>query len=213
MKKEDLVRKFDKQVQMYEHNKNNAAMNAWRKKLLQSANGKVLEVAVGVGSNFPMYPDHVTEITAVDFSPEMLKQAQKSAMDAGLHATMILEDVEKVEFPDQSFDTVVSTCSLCGYSDPVQVLKKLNRWCRDDGQILLLEHGISSNPIYATLQKTFSPLAYRMSGCHYDRDIMAIVKEAGISVIKTEHYWHDIIHLIWAKPNRTSSRQHPTNEI
>ena len=42
-------------------------------------------------------------------------------------------------FPDQCFDTVVDTFGLCSYDDPVAVLKEMQRVCKPDGKILLLE--------------------------------------------------------------------------
>ena len=48
---------------------------SWRKKLWAKAEGHhILEVGVGTGKNFAYYPPKA-QVTAVDFSPAMLKQA------------------------------------------------------------------------------------------------------------------------------------------
>ncbi len=130
----------------------------------------------------------------------MIGIARKVAMKHEIEAEFVVEDVEKLSFPENSFDTVVSTLSLCSYFDPVTVLNQMNRWCRKDGQILLLEHGLSSYFSISLLQKGLNPLAHRMSGCHYNRDIMKMVEQSDIQIEKSERYWLDIIHLIWARP-------------
>lgn len=201
LNRSDLVRKFDKQARLYEKKRKKQAQKKWRQKLIRSAKGKVLEVAVGAGANFPFYGPDV-KITAVDFSPEMLKKAKEAAQEYGIEAEFIQADIENLSFASDSFDTVVSTLSLCGYEDPIQVLNQFNRWCKKDGRILLMEHGISSNFVLASLQKALDPLAYRLVGCHQNRDIMHIIQSSKIVLEKTESYWTDMVHLIWAKPGK-----------
>lgn len=201
MDQTELIRKFDAQARMYEKKRKKQELGAWRKKLLRAASGKVLEVAVGAGANFPFYDPDV-EITAVDFSGEMLKKAREAAREHGLKAEFIQADLESVEFSPDSFDTVVSTLSLCGYQDPIRVLNQCSGWCKKDGRILLMEHGISNNAVIASLQKALDPLAYRMIGCHHNRDMMQIIQSSGIVVEKVERYWAGMIHLIWARPDK-----------
>lgn len=141
-------------------------------------------------------------MTAVDISPEMLKKAKEAAGEYGIDAEFLLSDVEQLDFPPDSFDTVVSFGSLCIYRDPVGVLNRFNQWCKKDGTILLGEHGISSNAVVATFQKWLNPLFYRLTGCHQTRDIMHIVHESGLTVIRAEHAWADTVHLVWAKPSK-----------
>jgi ubiquinone/menaquinone biosynthesis C-methylase UbiE len=198
--RQDLIRKFDKQARLYEKRRKKQAQGKWRRKLISAAKGKVLEVAVGAGANFPFY-GHGLEITAVDFSPEMLRKAKEAAAEYRLRADLILSDVERLDFPPESFDTVVSTLSLCSYEDPVRVLSRFNRWCKRDGRILLMEHGVSSAYPLAWLQKVLNPLAYRWVGCHQNRDIMDIIRSSGILVERAEHLWAGTIHLVWARPN------------
>jgi ubiquinone/menaquinone biosynthesis C-methylase UbiE len=201
VKRSDLIRTFDRQARWYEKKRRRQELKAWRQKLLHTAKGNVLEVAVGAGANFPYYPPDAL-VTAVDFSPEMLKKAKQAADECGMRATFIQSDVESLNFPPDSFDTVVSTLSLCGYDDPCHVLSLFNRWCKKDGRILLMEHGISSNPALAVLQKALDPLAYRLIGCHQKRDMMRIIQSSGICIEKAEHYFANVVHLVWAKPNK-----------
>ncbi|MGV7660190.1 class I SAM-dependent methyltransferase, partial [Mycobacterium kansasii] len=76
MNKQSLIRKFNKQAAIYERNTRQRRLGEWRQRLLEDVEGSVLEVAVGAGANFPFYPRDKVNVTAVDFSPEMLSRAR-----------------------------------------------------------------------------------------------------------------------------------------
>lgn len=199
MNDEKRVRKFDKQARMYAKRRKNLTEKAWRERLIHYAKGEVLEVGVGAGANFPFYPKDVV-ITAVDFSKEMLNRAKEAAIECGVNAKFIQSDIESLDFPDHSFDTIVSTLTLCSYADPIAVLNKFNRWVRADGQILLMEHGISSNRIIRSLQLTLDPLFFKLVGCHQNRDLDQLFQLSRLDIFKSERYFMDMVHLVWARP-------------
>lgn len=203
MKKEKLIKKYDSQVSMYENNRNNPTVAGWREKLIKSAYGNVLEVGVGVGANFPYYnKQKVSEIIGVDFSKEMIKSAEQQTRINQLHVHFIHQDVDTLTLPSNSFDSIVSTLTLCSYPDPVKTLNKYNDWCQEDGAVLFLEHGLSSNRLLSMTQKVVDPLYRRVSGCHCDRDILKIMETSKLEVKHIEQYWSGMVSLIWAKPNK-----------
>jgi ubiquinone/menaquinone biosynthesis C-methylase UbiE len=194
-----LIRKFNKQAAMYERNSRQRYIGRWRQRLLQDVSGQVLEVAVGAGANLPFYQRDKVELTAVDFSPEMLSRARQFAVELGIHATFLEHDIETLELPERSFDCVVSTLSLCGYEDPLEALRRMNRWAKPGGRVYLLEHGVSANRLIGLAQHLANPAARRISGCHFNRDILRIVKDSPLKVLRSERYWNGIVHLIWAQ--------------
>src|SRR5690625_3953479 len=122
MDRQSLIKKFDKQAKKYDKRRKNGQDYTFRQRIFQEAKGKVLEVAIGSGLNFPFYNRDI-ELTGLDFSHEMLKTAQNAAKDYPFKTTLIQKDVETVEFDECSFDTIISSGSLCAYQDPVHVLK------------------------------------------------------------------------------------------
>lgn len=202
MNKEKLIHKFDKQSKMYERRRKHKTEQKWRKTLIGSAKGKVLEVAVGAGANFHFYPKDV-EVTAVDFSSEMLSKAKESASENGVRATFIQSDIESLSYPENSFDTIVSTLSFCGYENPISVLESFNTWCKPDGQILLMEHGLSSNRLLLATQKILDPVFLQVIGCHLDRDMVEVLAQSKVRVQRLERYMFNTVHLVWASPNKT----------
>lgn len=199
MEKERLVRIFDRQAERYEKNKEPSNLRMWRRNLLSQAEGEVLELAVGAGANFPYYPSGV-KVTAADFSEEMLAGARKKASAYNIEAEWICMDIEKMDFAAHSFDTIVSTLSFCCYENPLEMLKKIQHWCKPEGKILLLEHGISSNIMVSGAQRVLNPLLFKMIGCHHTRDILKLVRDSGLNVHKSESHWLNMFHIIWASP-------------
>lgn len=206
MEKERLVRVFDRQAAKYESNKESSNLTKWRRALLSQAEGEVLELAVGAGANFPYYPPDVN-ITAADFSKEMLAAARKKAANYNIQAKWVCADIEKLEFEPDSFDTIVSTLSFCCYENPSEMLKKIQCWCKPDGKILLFEHGKSSNIFVSGAQRVLNPLLYKMIGCHQTRDILNLVHESGLAVQRAESHWLNMFHMIWASPEKGFSCQ------
>ena len=160
-----------------------------RADMLGSANGRVLEVAVGTGLNLPKYKfRQVSKLVAIDLSPGMLVQAKAKASALALDGAQIefaTMDVENLEFPDASFDTVVDTFSLCVFPDPVAALKEMRRVCKPGGRILLLENSVSDNAVLAAYQKATAPLVAKVGGkgCFYDQDPAALAAAAGLRVV------------------------------
>ncbi|NQX46074.1 class I SAM-dependent methyltransferase [Paenibacillus tritici] len=201
MDQERLIRIFDRQATDYDRKREDPQQQRWRRNLISDAKGDVLELAVGAGANFPFYPRGV-RITAADFSGAMVEKARQAARHYHLDANCICADMEDMSFPAQSFDTVVSTLSMCSYKNPLGMLEKINRWCKPDGTILLMEHGIGSNFMVSTLQRALNPLLYRIYGCHHTRDILGLVRESGMLIQRAERYSLNMVHLIWAAPQQ-----------
>ncbi len=189
---------FDKHARMYEKRRNKTTIDTkLRKKLLADACGDILELSAGTGTNFPLY-QKATSVTAVDFSQEMIRYAKAAAEEVSYKCTIIQEDVEKLAFETNQFDTVVSTLSMCSYPHPEFVLEQMARWCKPGGQILLFEHGISSNKVAARLQKKLDPILSEKIGCHVDRDIIQLVTNSSLHINRIEHHLLGTFHLIWA---------------
>lgn len=179
------------------------ALAKWRKKLLQHAYGDVLEVGIGTGANFNFYNRNtVSSVTGIDFSSEMLKIAKKIAHQLHINSQFIQVDVDELELEHNSYDCIVSTLTLCSYPNPIATLNKFNNWCRKDGIILLMEHGLSTNPILSFSQNMVNPIFKKIAGCHCNRNIQALIEQSNLHLEHTESYWKNIINLIRAQPTK-----------
>ena len=176
----------------------------YRKLLLNEAKGKTLEVAVGAGANFSFYPSTI-ELTAVDFSPILLKIAEESAKENKLDVCFIQSDVESLSFEENTFDTIVSTLTLCAYTDPVKVLKSFNKWCKPQGKILLLEHGLGSNKVLNWILNKIDNWNFRKNGCHINLDVGKTILQSGLIIEEMETVILDTHYLIKARPFKNSA--------
>ncbi|WP_148883242.1 class I SAM-dependent methyltransferase [Thermococcus aciditolerans] len=110
-----------------------------RRKAAGYAAGRVLEIGVGTGFMLPYYPEDI-ELHAIDAVPEMLEVAKKKAKELGLNASFYVMDAERLEFSDESFDTVVSAFVFCTVPNPENAMKEIHRVLKPGGRVILLEH-------------------------------------------------------------------------
>ena len=158
------------------------------------------------GRNFGYYPKG-TKLTATDCSPAMVEVARSKAGECEASSVDVrVEDVQArkgMGFKSGSFDTVVDTFGLCSYEDPVAALREMARVCKrgdQRGKILLIEHGRSESHAWLTniLDKHARPHAAKW-GCYWNRDIVGIVKEAGLTIVQRHEFHFGTTQLIVAE--------------
>lgn len=177
----------------------------FRRQLVASAHGRVLEIGIGTGRNLPYYPRDC-EITGVDISPKMLEAAAQRAAQLGLTVELLQMDAHELRFPSARFDTVVSSLSLCTMIDPVKALTEMSRVSVPNGRILLLEHGRSRYGWVCCLLDLLAPRQIGKYGCHPNRNILALVQAADLVVLQVErHFLGGILQLIRARPPRSGT--------
>jgi len=169
-----------------------------RRALLREARGKVLDIGIGTGKNLTYYPKSC-RITGVDYTPAMLAIARERAKRLERKINFSVMDAERLKFDKGRFDTVVDTLGLCTYPNPTRALQEMKRVCKQDGQILLLEHGESSNRVIRWLQQKVKKKQLERLGCHVDRDILRLVDKAGLRVTEKKRAFFGVFFLIKAK--------------
>ncbi|MBQ8095066.1 MAG: methyltransferase domain-containing protein [Clostridia bacterium] len=97
---------------------------------------KVLECACGTGLLTRVIAEKCSSLTATDFAPKMLKQAEKNC-SAFRNITFCQADITALNYPDDSFDQVVAGNVIHLMGDPVAVLAELNRVCKTDGELII----------------------------------------------------------------------------
>lgn len=169
-----------------------------RKKLwAQAAGPDILEVGVGTGKNFPFYPGEA-RITAIDFSPKMLDQARRKRDRKQLAVDLALMDVESLSYASNSFDTVIASFVFCSVPQPRKGLKELHRVLKPGGQLLLLEHVLSSNKVLAAMMNFLNPLVVRAVGANINRQTVKNVQACPFRNVFVDPASGDMIKLIRA---------------
>lgn len=174
----------------------------WRKRLwTRVTTGRILEVGVGTGKNFPYHPPGA-EVTGIDLSERMLALAQRRAEKSGYALDLRQMDTQQLDFPNHTFDTAVATFVFCSVPDAERGLRELARVVKPDGYIILLEHVRIDRPaIIGKLMDWLDPLVVRVMGAHINRRTVETVQRAGLVVEQVENLApQGLVKLIIAHP-------------
>ncbi len=156
---------------------------------LAEVRGEILEIGFGTGLNLPHYPASVRRLTTVDPNPGMGRMALRRVAASGIQVDHRRIGGEAMPFADASFDYAVSTWTLCSIAEVEQALSEIRRVLRPGGRFVLLEHGLSSDPGVARWQRRLNPLEGLVAdGCRLDRDIEALVRQAGFADVHLEKF-------------------------
>ena len=164
-----------------------------RKEIIAECHGRVLEIGIGTGSNLPHYGSDVTEIVGIEPEKAMLDRAAKTAATQSLRIplTLAVGDAQALDFPDESFDTVLMCLVLCTIPDPLKALQEAWRVLKPNGRLLFLEHVRSPQASVARWQDKATPVWRHLGcGCHLNRDTAAALKNAGFHFEKLRRYDH-----------------------
>jgi len=178
---------------------NRAFTGRYRRALFGDATGRVLDVACGVGTN-AQYLTGDTEYVGIDISDAVLTEARQRLDDTPRETTLYEMDAQNLDFPDDSFDTVISSLSTCTFPDPVTALSEMARVCAPDGRILLLEHGRSSVGAIAWFQDWRADAHFEKHSCRWNQDPLAVVAESPLTAAESSSASLGIITAIEATP-------------
>ncbi len=155
-----------------------------RVKVVPKAQGRVLELGIGMGLNLRFYDaTKVSEVLGVDPSPELRAVAEAAERDPALKVRVDDGTAEALPFEDKSFDTVVCTFTLCSVCTPAQALAEARRVLKPAGAFLFCEHGLAPDPGIARWQRRIEPVWKRIAGgCHLTRPVTRAIEAAGFKV-------------------------------
>lgn len=163
-----------------------------REELLSEVGGEVLEIGFGTGLNLAYYTPKVSRLTSIDVNPGVHRLAEKRLQNSVIATTHTVLNGERLPMADASFDAVVSTWTLCSIANIGQALLEVRRVLRPEGRFFFVEHGLSPDPAVARWQHRLTPVQKVLAdGCHLDRDMLALVREAGFSQINARQFLAD----------------------
>lgn len=154
-----------------------------REKVVPLAEGRVLELGCGSGTNFAMYDvSKVDTLFALEPSPGMVTKARRTAgaLGIGPRIEFLETGAEAIPLEDNSIDTAVITFVLCTIPDWQAALAETRRVLKPGGRILFSEHGLAPDEKVAKWQRRIEPVWKPLAGgCHLTRDISKLLTEGG----------------------------------
>ncbi|MDH3208303.1 MAG: class I SAM-dependent methyltransferase [Gemmatimonadota bacterium] len=169
----------------------------FKRELFGKAEGRTLLVAAGTGLDFKYLPAHI-EVTAIDFSPVMLSYAERRMGESAAPLELVQADVTELEFEDESFDTVLTSCTFCSVPDAVKGLKQLRRVLRGPGRLLMFEHVRPRLPYLGLMMDLMNPLV-RLIGPEINRRTADNVRAAGFRLTREYNVFLDMVKLFEAE--------------
>ena len=165
----------------------------YRRAVLADAVGSVLEIGFGTGLNLAYYPQgQVEKITTIDVNPGMNKLAQKRIAASSIEVDFQVLNGEKLSMADDTFDTVVSTWTLCSIKQVETAIAEIHRVLKPGGKFLFIEHGLSNEPNIQTWQHRITPIQKVIGdGCHLDRPIRLLIAKQFSNLDVQEFYSPD----------------------
>jgi phosphatidylethanolamine/phosphatidyl-N-methylethanolamine N-methyltransferase len=144
---------------------------------------RILEVGVGTGLSLPLYPRQA-RVSGIDISAEMLQRARARKARAKLDQVVELRvmNAERMDFPDDSFDKVVAMYVASVVPHPARMLEEMRRVCKPGGELFIVNHFHSTNPVVGGMESLLAPLS-RLLGFHPDMDLDGFVRETGLEVV------------------------------
>jgi ubiquinone/menaquinone biosynthesis C-methylase UbiE len=181
-------------VRFYRRNRRSAVKrgeNEHRRRVLEGLMGVVVELGAGDGANFPLYPDTVSEVIAVEPEPRFRAQANEVAREATVPIRVQPGTAEDLPVKDASVDAVLASLVLCTVPDQQAALTEAHRVLRPGGELRFYEHvHADRQPLRAILEIADRSRIWPTigGGCHPTRDTLSAIKDAGFTVERCEKF-------------------------
>ncbi|MGO4597384.1 class I SAM-dependent methyltransferase [Terrabacter sp. 2RAF25] len=163
--------------------------------------GEVLELGFGSGNNIGLYPVEVTRVIAVEPSDVGWGLGAEARAGSPIPIERGGLDGQRLDLPDASVDSVLSTLTLCTIPDAAAALSEVRRVLRPGGALHFLEHGLSPDEGIRRWQTRLEPLQKRVfDGCHLTRPIDELVEQSGLVIEQVDRAYLPLPKLMrpWA---------------
>ena len=162
-----------------------------REKVVPLAEGKVLEIGIGSGLNLPFYDKtKVDEIWGLDPSEELSEMARAVAIQEGMEVNFISSGAEEIPLPDDHFDSVLITYTMCTIPEVMRANTEIRRVLKNQGKMIFCEHGAAPDDNIRKWQKRINPFwGIIAGGCNIDRNIPSLIQDSGFDIIEIEEMY------------------------
>ena len=161
-----------------------------RARVCAGLTGEVMELGFGSGLNLGHYPPAVTKVVAVEPSDVAWQLSEQRRAATPVPVLRSGLDGQRLPFADASFDSVLSTWTMCTIPDVTAALREVRRVLRPGGRLLFVEHGAAPDPSVLRWQRRLDPRPRRVfAGGLLSRPIDALLSAAGLPSQQLERFY------------------------
>lgn len=145
---------------IYDHFFNSGMFLKARKEIFKDISlekgDKVLLVGVGTGAEIPYFLNKGYQITAIDFSADMLNVAIEKYPNSDV--TFLQMDAQKMEFKEESFDFIVASLILSVVPNPDKTMAEIIRVLKVNKEFLIFDKFVPKNKKMKLTQRLLRPI-------------------------------------------------------
>jgi len=131
----------------------------WKKELIEISSSqhgdKIIDIACGTGDISLLFSEQKCDVTALDFSQNMLDVLEKRAKSLSVNINIIRGDALNIPLENNFFDLATIGYGIRNVDDPKKCLKEMARLVKKDGKVLILETG-QAKGIIGIINKIYS---------------------------------------------------------
>lgn len=161
-----------------------------RRRVCAGLTGDVIEIGFGSGLNVPFYPAGVTNVVAVDPSEVAWRLADRRVTSSPIAVQWAGLDGQSLPLPDDSYDSALSTWTLCTIPDVAATLAELRRVLKPGGTLHFVEHGLAPDEAVRRWQRRLDPIEQRLlGGCRLTLPVEDTINAAGFTVTDLDSFY------------------------
>jgi ubiquinone/menaquinone biosynthesis C-methylase UbiE len=163
-----------------------------RERVCAGLEGDVVEIGFGSGLNVPFYTERIDRVAAIEPADVGWKLARKRLAATSTPVERAGLDGESLPFPDASFDTALSTWTLCTIPDVAAALQEVRRVLKPGGTLHFVEHGLAPDENVRAWQYRLEPIQKRVfGGCHLTRSVPQLLTDAGFTITELDEFYEE----------------------